>query len=187
MLLALLAAAILGASSALALAACGSDDEQGTESVAVEEAESVDVRLTDTEIEPDDVNVRAGVIEFVVRNDGDGEHAFAVETSEGGVKETDPIAPGETARLKIDLRPGTYEMYDPIGENRARGLEGKVDVDERKTDTVTTTDETTATDQETVTETDERTETDTEQRTVTETDERTVTETETTTETTTAP
>lgn len=183
-------AAVLGVAAALGVVACGSDDEGTTdESVAVEEADTVDIRLNDDRIEPEDVKVRAGVIEFVVRNDGDGEHAFAVETSDGSVKELDAIAPGESARLKIDLRPGTYDMYDPLGDNRAQGLEGKVKVEERKTDTVTETDETTdtATDEQTVTETNETTDTETDQRTVTETDERTVTETETETETTTAP
>ena len=124
--------AVLGACSAVGLTACSEDDVTG------DDAREVEISVTERDLSPARVQVNAGEIEFVVRNDGDRVHAFAVETADG-VKRTENIEPGETGRVSVDLSAGRYRMYDPRGGYRLRGVSGTVVVraDDRDTDTVT--------------------------------------------------
>ena len=120
-----------GALSAVALSACGADDVLGNGA-----DEQVEVSLTERDLTPGRVEVRAGDVEFVVKNDGERLHAFAVESS-NGTKRTEDIEPGETARLTVDLADGKYRMYDPRGGYRTRGVSGTVIVTPEETGTVT--------------------------------------------------
>ena len=86
--------ASLGGFSGLAVSACGEDD-----------GEQVELSLTERDLSPGRVEVEAGEIEFVVKNDGKRLHAFAVETRDG-IERTDAIKPGETARVTVDLSGG---------------------------------------------------------------------------------
>ena len=56
-------------------------------------------------------------------NDGEVPHALEVE-GDGIEVETGSIAPGEAAELTVELREGEYEVYCPIGDHRAEGMEG---------------------------------------------------------------
>ena len=123
--------AVLGGVSAVGLAACSDDDITG------DDAEEVELSVTERDLSPDRVEVDAGEIEFVVRNDGERLHAFAVETRDG-VERTENIEPGETGRITVDLSEGRYRMYDPRGGYRNRGVSGTVVVrSDDDTDTVT--------------------------------------------------
>jgi hypothetical protein len=165
-----------GVAAALAVAGWEEGSSQNAErTVAVEESEDVELEITDSGLEPDRVEVRAGVIEFRVQNAGERTHALAFETSDEEVRKTKPIPPGRAETIKIDFRAGDYEMFDPLGENRERGIEGVVRVKSR-------TRTRTEVERETDTELETETVTEREQRTVTERPEpRTVTETETVT------
>ena len=169
LLLALLAAAA-GALSAVAIAAC--DDE---EDVALDDAQEVDLRVTDTGIEPDRVEVTPGVIRFRIENEGDQEHQLAVETS-NDVEESESIEPNSSGTLTVSLVAGEYEIYD--SEFRERGVEGVVvvsdgsntverTVTDEDTDTVTREDTDTVTREDTDTVTREDTDTVTREETVT--------------------
>ncbi len=100
--------------SAVALTACADD-----------ESEQVELSVTESDLSPRRVEVRPGDIEFVVKNDGERLHAFAVETPDG-IERTDDIKPGEEARLTVTLSGGRYRMYDPRGDYRVRGVRGTV-------------------------------------------------------------
>ncbi len=133
--------ASLGGSSAVAFTACGEDDVLGGDA-----DENVEVSLTEGDLSPGRVEVTAGEIEFVVRNNGDRLHAFAVDTPDG-TERTDNIKPGETERVTVSLSDGEYRIYDPRGGYRSRGVSGTVVVASGGTDTVT---ERTVTEEETV-------------------------------------
>jgi len=127
-----LVVASLGASSAVALSACGEDDVSGGDS-----GKQVDVSVTEQDLTPGRVEVRAGEVEFVVKNNGERLHEFAVETADGTIKRTDTIKPGETDRITVDLADGKYQMYDPRGGYRSRGVSGTVVVGSDRANTVT--------------------------------------------------
>jgi len=125
----------------LGLAACGDDDDDesaGTGTGTQEESATPaptgpaasTVKLTETEykITPADVDAKKdGVVEFEVTNDGSVTHALEVE---GGdvEEETEDIAPGESATLKVELQKGVYELYCPIDDHKEQGMTGELRV-----------------------------------------------------------
>ena len=117
--------ALLGGLSGVALTGCADD-----------ESEQVELSVTEGDLSPGRVEVEAGEIEFVVKNDGERVHAFAVETPDG-IERSEDIDPGEEARLTVTLSDGRYRMYDPRGDYRARGVRGTVVVRSDDTGTVT--------------------------------------------------
>jgi uncharacterized cupredoxin-like copper-binding protein len=130
----------VAAALALGLAACGDDDDDdesastgtGTqeEQPAPARPASETVTLTETEfkIDPADVEVdKAGVVEFKVENAGSVTHALEVESADLE-EETDDIAPGESATLKVRLPEGVYELYCPIGDHEDQGMTGELRV-----------------------------------------------------------
>ena len=117
--------ALLGGLSAVAVTGCADD-----------ESEQVELSVTERDLSPGRVEVEAGEIEFVVKNDGERVHAFAVETPDG-IERSEDIDPGEEARLTVTLSDGRYRMYDPRGDYRARGVRGTVVVRSDDTGTVT--------------------------------------------------
>ena len=132
----------VAAALALGLAACGDDDDDegagtgtGTTGTQAEEPAptgpaSETIALTETEfkIDPAKVDVKKpGVVEFQVENAGGVTHALEVE-SEDLEAETEDIAPGDSATLKVDLPAGTYELYCPIGDHEEQGMTGELTV-----------------------------------------------------------
>ena len=125
----------------LGLAACGEDDDEesagtGTGTQAEETTaaptgpagETVKLSETEYKIDPADVSVdKAGVVEFDVTNDGSITHALEVE---GGdiEEETEDIAAGDSATLKVDLPKGVYELYCPIDDHKEQGMVGELRV-----------------------------------------------------------
>jgi uncharacterized cupredoxin-like copper-binding protein len=85
---------------------------------------------TEFKLEPASFELEeAGVVEFVVKNDGEIVHALEVEGPTGEV-ETEEIQPGKTARLKADVsKAGEYELYCPIGNHKEQGMTGELVVE----------------------------------------------------------
>jgi len=81
----------------------------------------VEVTLVDGQIQM--VNsLPAGSTTFMVTNNGTKEHSFEIEGN-GIEEELDPhLQPGENGTLNVDLQPGTYEVYCPVGDHRAGGM-----------------------------------------------------------------
>ncbi len=111
----------------LLVTACGGGDDDdddagdaaGTTPAA--EGQTVNVTLTEFRIEMPS-SVPAGPVSFVVTNQGAVEHNFEVE-GEGLEEEFDEnLKPGETKTLTLDLAPGTYEVYCPVGNHEDQGM-----------------------------------------------------------------
>ena len=62
--------------------------------------------------------------------DGTIEHNFEVEGQ--GIEEELPenLAPGATGTLTVDLAPGTYEVYCPVGNHEDEGMRVELTVTE---------------------------------------------------------
>jgi len=110
---------------ALVLAGCGGDDAPqpatpGPESIAVTE--------TDFELDPSEARVTSGNgVSIEVTNAGRTVHALAIRTG-NEVQSTETIEPGRTAALQVDLEPGRYTWYCPVGDHRRRGMSGTLTV-----------------------------------------------------------
>jgi uncharacterized cupredoxin-like copper-binding protein len=137
-LLAVVAAAV----SVSAIAACGGDEGEDTIAApttteettgaaggATAEAETLDVSETEFAIDPANPTVKAGTVTFNVSNDGEIVHNLEVEGN--GIEEELPedLQPGDSGELTVDLPPGTYEWYCPIGDHAEQGMEGELVVE----------------------------------------------------------
>jgi|SRR5688500_539033 len=107
----------------LLLASCGSDDgdDEGGEASG---GQSVELVATEFAFDPADVSVdEAGETTFTVSNDGEFPHALEIEGN-GIEEETEELGPGESGSVTVDLEPGEYELYCPVGDHRERGMVG---------------------------------------------------------------
>ena len=121
----------LAAVAALAAAGCGGSDNSAStagESTTTASTQTITISETDFKLDPSTVTIdEAGTYEFEAVNDGETDHALEIEGN-GVEKKIDTLAPGESGTVTVDLEAGTYEMYCPIGNHRAMGMEGEISV-----------------------------------------------------------
>lgn len=96
----------------------------GTPAAATGAATEVAVSLTEFAIDMP-ATLPAGPVVFTIGNDGSAPHNFVVEGNGVDGRLPARIAPGTTATLELDLPPGTYTVYCPVGAgaHRAQGME----------------------------------------------------------------
>ena len=82
---------------------------------------AVAAKLSEWKVELSQPSIAAGVVTFTVTNAGSVPHAFEVE-GQGIEKETEVIAPGASATLKLTLKPGNYDVYCPVGGDSHKHL-----------------------------------------------------------------
>jgi plastocyanin len=143
--------AMLLAAGVLAAAGCGGDDEDeggngaATQSTpeptaeateeptpeATEEAGGGGETLTLTadpggaiSWEPQELNAAAGTVEIELVNESETPHAVEVEGQ--GVEEASETVTGANTTLSVDLEPGEYVFYCPVGQHRQNGMEGQL-------------------------------------------------------------
>jgi len=90
---------------------------------------SITAKLSEWKIELSEAEVQAGIVTFTAMNAGSIPHALEVE-GPGLEKETATIQPGASATLTLKLRPGTYEVYCPVGvdSHKKLGMEAHLKV-----------------------------------------------------------
>jgi uncharacterized cupredoxin-like copper-binding protein len=107
------ASASSGATSAGATSA-GASDTAGT-TVTAEEGDFFITLSSDT--------LSAGTYTFTVQNTGKASHSLKIE-GPGGVDVTsDTVQGGESTTMTVTLQAGDYEVYCPIGNHRAMGMD----------------------------------------------------------------
>ena len=99
---------------------------QGTTTQAAA-ATNVDVSETEFKIMLGQTPTKAGTYNFVVKNDGKIQHDIVV--SGYGVNEkTSLLNPGQSETLKVDLKPGTYDVYCSVPGHKQAGMDLKLTV-----------------------------------------------------------
>jgi len=88
---------------------------------------AVSAKLSEWKVELSEHTITAGTVTFTVANAGSIPHAFEVE-GQGIEQETDAIQPGASATLTLTLKPGTYEVYCPVGEDSHKKLGMETDL-----------------------------------------------------------
>lgn len=78
--------------------------------------EAVPVSLVDYRIEMPN-SLPAGTTVFQISNNGEVEHNFEIEGNGIERKLDQPLKPLEVASLEVNLQPGTYEVYCPVGDH----------------------------------------------------------------------
>ena len=89
--------------------------------------QTIQVKESEYKLTPSSLTVaKPGTVTFQVTNAGSIGHALEVEGN-GVEEETSTISPGSSAKLTVDLsKNGTYEVYCPIDNHRAMGMEAKL-------------------------------------------------------------
>src|SRR3989441_1803687 len=82
---------------------------------------AVSAKLSEGKVELSEGTIGGGPVTFTISNAGSIPHGFEVE-GEGIEQETKVIQPGATATLTLTLKPGTYEVYCPVGEDSHKKL-----------------------------------------------------------------
>ena len=104
------------------LAGCGGDDGEengnGGESAG---GEAVELVATDFAFDPADVSVDAGEATFTLSNEGEFPHALAFDDLDAA---TGNVVPGGSGEVTVELEPGSYAIYCPVGNHRDQGMEG---------------------------------------------------------------
>ena len=77
------------------------------------------VSMSEFKFTLDPASVPAGDVMFMVTNNGTLGHAFEIEQLG---KETETLAPGKTGDLTVNMKPGTYTIYCPVGSHRQLGM-----------------------------------------------------------------
>lgn len=93
------------------------------------EPEIVDVTLTEFNIDMP-TEIPAGPVRFAISNTGNAPHNFVIEGNGVNRRLATNIPPGSNGFLNVDLEPGTYTIFCPVGEgaHRANGMELDVTV-----------------------------------------------------------
>jgi len=82
---------------------------------------AVRAKLSEWKVELSQGTIAAGRVTFTVTNAGSIPHALEVE-GQGIEQETTVIQPGASATLTLTLKPGTYEVYCPVGTDSHKKL-----------------------------------------------------------------
>jgi uncharacterized cupredoxin-like copper-binding protein len=107
-------------------------DGIGNDSADIANRQQVDVTLSDFKISMP-MNLKPGQTRFNISNTGKNEHNFEIEGTAGDAdgKEDKLMAnldPGEKTHLDVDLKPGTYNVYCPVGTHADKGMKHKLTV-----------------------------------------------------------
>jgi plastocyanin len=132
----------MAAAAALLFAGCGGDDDEpaaagnestptaaateeaggGASTLAIEADPSGENAFTETEL-----TATAGQVTIEFSNTSDTPHAVEIEGN-GIEEETETVTAADAPPLTVDLQPGTYTFYCPVGNHRADGMEGTLTV-----------------------------------------------------------
>jgi plastocyanin len=137
--------AVFAATAAFALAGCGGKDEPAaTPAPAADTATPAETATaaaagssSTLKIAADSggakkftestLTAKAGTVTVEFANQSQLPHAVEIEGN--GVEAKTEVVTGQDAPpLNVDLKPGEYEFYCPVGDHRAEGMEGKLTV-----------------------------------------------------------
>jgi len=133
-------AVALVSSGALAVAGCGGSSKKSASSPAstpapaptttsaappAAGAASLTIGETEYKLTPAQGNAKAGSVTITAKNSGAIVHSLEVQGN-GVTQKTGNIQAGSSATLKVNLKPGTYQMFCPIDGHRALGMKGTI-------------------------------------------------------------
>lgn len=88
-------------------------------------AKAATISETEFKLTPSTAKVGAGAVTVTAKNDGTIVHTLEIDGN-GVEKKTGMIQAGSSAVLKVNLKPGTYEMYCTIPGHKQSGMKGTI-------------------------------------------------------------
>jgi uncharacterized cupredoxin-like copper-binding protein len=107
-----------GSSAADGSSSVSPGGEGGTAAVT-----AVTVTATDFKLSLPSTHLVPGAYTFTMANDGHATHAIEIDGPGVSDQKSSTAGPGGSATLTVTLQPGTYELYCPIGNHRALGMQ----------------------------------------------------------------
>lgn len=84
-------------------------------------AHMVDAQLGEWFVKLTPATAKPGMVHFTIRNVGKAIHSLAIEGQ--GIKQESPrIEAGKSTTLMVDLKPGKYQVWCPVGHHKAKGM-----------------------------------------------------------------
>jgi uncharacterized cupredoxin-like copper-binding protein len=90
--------------------------------------QKIPVTETEFKIALPSTTYKAGSYEFDLKNDGQIEHDLVVSGPGVDNEKTPVIDKGKTAKLSVDLKSGTYELYCSVPGHKGAGMDVKIKV-----------------------------------------------------------
>jgi len=130
--------ALVAACAALALAGCGSDDNSDSGGSSTPASGSSGgggggstVSLSapadgSKKFEQATATAKAGTVTIKFDNPSSAPHAVEIEGN--GVEKAGDVVTSADTSFSVDLKPGEYTYYCPVGDHRDQGMEGKLTV-----------------------------------------------------------
>ena len=101
-------------------------------SVAIaQEVQKATIAFTDYKIEPSELTLRPGKVEFTLINKGTVRHNLRLKLGDKDLKLNNQTKAGETVKTEVDLVAGEYDMSCAStegGSHREKGMVGKLRV-----------------------------------------------------------
>jgi uncharacterized cupredoxin-like copper-binding protein len=131
---------VIAVAVAVPIAGCGGGGDDNSTSAETAGAAStsggaagggqtVDMTAADYKFDPSDQTVNSGDVTFKLTNDGQTTHSLEIEDVNGQDKELEgDVSPGQSGTLEVNLPPGKYEFYCPVGNHKEMGMEGEITV-----------------------------------------------------------
>jgi plastocyanin len=123
------------ACAALALAGCGSDDNSDSGSStpasggAAGASSSLDLSApADGSLKFDQTTATAKAGSVTIKFSNPSSTPHGVEIEGNGVEKASDVVTGKDTSFTVDLKPGEYTYYCPVGSHRDQGVEGKLTV-----------------------------------------------------------
>ena len=117
----------------VAVAGCG-DPKEKDKPVVTPPQLSGDIKLTIVPSGPkfnkSTAEAKEGTVKLTVTNpqDSGSKHGIGIDGGEYKNVEGQPVAPGRSTSLTVNLKPGKYEYYDPYKNFRKEGVTGTLTV-----------------------------------------------------------
>jgi plastocyanin len=122
--------ATAAACAALGVAGCGSSDKPSGGSSSTGGGAGLDIATpkdgSKKFVKPD-LTASAGTVTVAFDNPSSVPHG--VEIQGNGVEQSSDIVTGSNTSFTVELKPGRYTFYCPVGNHRAAGMEGTLTVE----------------------------------------------------------
>jgi plastocyanin len=120
--------AAIAAGAALAAAGCGSSNDGGAVKSSGPGASVAIAAPSDgaKKFDPADITAKAGKVTIKFDNPSSVPHGVSIEGN--GVDAAGDVITGADTSFSVELKPGKYTFYCPVGDHRAQGMEGTLTV-----------------------------------------------------------
>lgn len=88
-------------------------------------AKATTISESEFKLTPSTAKVGAGAVTVTAKNDGTIMHNLVIQGN-GVSKKTAQLQPGSSGVLKVNLKPGTYQMYCSVPGHKQSGMKGTI-------------------------------------------------------------